>query len=297
MHRRNLLKGALFGATCLAVRPALTLAADTGANAGTDRSAGARLAALEGRYGGRLGVSILDTGSGRRAVHRGDERFLMCSTAKLLAVAAVLARVDSGTQRLDRRIVFGREALLSYAPVTRQHVGAPGMSVAELCQAVIEVSDNTALNLLLTSLGGPATVTAFARRLGDEVTRLDRFEPDLNVGSPGDARDTTTPSAMLASMRKLLLSDVLAEASRKQLLDWLRACITGTDRLRAGLPPGWTAGDKTGSGSHGESNDVAILFPPQRKPLLVTAYYAAPAAEPSTRSAVLAEVGRIAASI
>ena len=296
MHRRNLLKGALLGATCFAVRPALTLAAGADANAGTGRAA-ARLVALERRYGGRLGVAILDTGSGRQATHRGDERFLMCSTAKLLAVAAVLARVDHGAQRLDRRIVFGREALLSYAPVTRQHVGAPGMSVAELCQAAIEVSDNTALNLLLTSLGGPATVTAFARQLGDEVTRLDRFEPDLNLGAPGDVRDTTTPSAMLATMRKLLLGDVLAEASRKHLLDWLRACITGTDKLRAGLPAGWTAGDKTGSGSHGESNDVAICFPPQREPLLVTAYYAAPDAEPSTRSAVLAEVGRIAASI
>lgn len=296
MHRRNLLKGAVLGATCFAMRPALSLAADADAPAGADE-ASARLAALERRHGGRLGVAILDTGSGRRATHRDGERFLMCSTAKLLAVAAVLARVDHGAQRLDRRIVFGRETLLSYAPVTRQHVGAPGMSVAELCQAAIEVSDNTALNLLLASLGGPAKVTAFARTLGDDVTRLDRFEPELNDGAPGDQRDTTTPGAMLATMHALLLGDVLGEASRKQLLAWLRACITGTDKLRAGLPPGWTAGDKTGSGSHGESNDVAILFPPGREPVLVTAYYAAPDADQATRSAVLAAVGRIAASI
>ncbi len=290
MNRRNLLKGALLGASVLALRPLRAQAAST-------EDAAATLAALERRYGGRLGVAMLDTGSGRCVSHRGDERFLMCSTFKLLLVAAVLARVDRGTERLDRRIVFGRSAVLSYAPITRLRVGAPGMRVAEVCHAAITLSDNTAANLLLASFGGPAAVTAFARSLGDAVTRLDRIEPALNVGSPGDVRDTTTPLAALATQRQLLLGDALSTASRAQLLDWLRACSTGLDQLRANLPAGWMAGDKSGSGAHGETNDVAILMPPARAPLLVTAYYAGSTADLATRHAVLAEVGRVAASL
>ncbi|MEO5559413.1 MAG: class A beta-lactamase [Dokdonella sp.] len=290
MNRRSLLNGALLGVCALALRPSWTRAA-------VSIDAPARLQALEHQHGGRLGVSILDTGSGRRVAYRGSERFLMCSTFKLLAVAAVLARVDRGAEGLDRRIVFGNKAVLSYAPITRLHVGEPGMTVAELCEAAITVSDNTAANMLLARLDGPSSVTAFVRGLGDTVTRLDRMEPDLNVGSPGDVRDTTTPDAMLATLQSVLLGQVLTDVSRERLLAWLRATSTGVDRLRAGLPAGWTACDKTGSGSHAETNDVAIFFPPQRKPLLVTAYYAASSADAATRSAVLAEVGRIAASI
>ena len=278
------------GAAALILRPTLSLAADID-------SASARLAALERRSGGRLGVAILDTGNGRRIAHRADERFLMCSTFKLLAVSAVLARVDRGVERLDRRIVFGKDALLAYAPVTSHRVGAPGMTVAELCQAAITLSDNTAANLLLASLGGPAGVTAYVRSLGDQVTRLDRIEPDLNVTSPGDLRDTTTPDAMLATMHTLLLGNALSDASREQLIEWLRATTTGAKQLRVGMPVSWRVGDKTGSGAHRETNDVAIAWPPQRKPLLVTAYYAESTADEDTRHALLAEVGRIAASI
>ncbi len=289
MIRRSLLKGALLGASALVLRPTLSLA-------GID-SAVARLAALERRHGGRLGVSILDTGTGRRVSHRGDERVLMCSTFKVLAVAAVLARVDRGIEQLDRRIVFGNDVVLSYAPVTSKHVGAPGMSVAELCEATIELSDNTAANLLLSSMGGPQAVTKFVRGLGDPVTRLDRIEPDLNVGHAGDLRDTTTPNAMLATLQKLLLGDRLSSASRAQLAAWMRACRTGIDQLRSGIPADWTAGDKTGSGAGDETNDVAVLLPPNRAPVVVTAYYVAPVADVATRHAVLAEVGRIAAVI
>lgn len=290
MNRRDLLKNALLGATALVLRPQLAAAA------GSDL-AQVRLAALQRRYGGRLGVAILDTGNGHRVAQRGDERFLMCSTFKVLAVAAVLARIDAGGERLDRRIVFGPDVLLDYAPVTRRHVGGTGMTVAALCEAAITLSDNTAANLLLASLGGPAAVTRFMRSLGDPVTRLDRTEPELNRGSPGDVRDTTTPNAMLDSLQRLLLGHALADASRARLIGWLRACTTGIDKLRAAIPGGWQAGDKTGSGAHGESNDVAIFWPLQRKPILVTAYYAGSSAHSRQRSAVLAEVGRIAASI
>ena len=290
MQRRDFLKGATVSLTALAFC-APGLCTSLPAHAAT------RLAALERRHGGRLGVAILDTGNGRRVAHRGDQRFLMCSTFKVLAVAAVLARVDLGQERLDRRIVFAKDAVLSYAPITREHVGPPGMSVADLCQAAITVSDNTAANLLLASLGGPAAVTAFVRRLGDPVTRLDRTEPELNVGSPGDMRDTTTPNAMLNTLHMLLLGNALSAASRLHLTEWMLACRTGVDKIRAGVPAHWRVGDKTGSGSHGESNDVAILWPPKRKPLLVTAYYAGSGTDAARANAVLAEVGRITASI
>ncbi|MEO6800539.1 MAG: class A beta-lactamase [Rhodanobacter sp.] len=290
MNRRNLLKGGLFGASALFLHPLVSSAAGV-------PDAEARLAALQRRHGGRLGVAMLDTGTGQRIAQHGDHRFLMCSTFKVLAVAAVLARVDLGKEKLDRRIVFGSQVLLNYAPATRQHVGAPGMTIAALCEAAITLSDNTAANLLLASLGGPAAVTRFVRGLGDPVTRLDRIEPALNEGSPGDRRDTTTPNAMLDTLQRLLLGQVLTIASRHLLVAWMRACTTGTDKLRAGVPSSWRAGDKTGSGAHGESNDVAIFWPPQHKPVLVTAYYAGSSADSKQRSAVLTEVGRITASL
>lgn len=290
MNRRSLLKGALIGASALALCPTFALAAGK-------EDIDARLAALERRHGGRLGVAILDTGNGRRIAHRADERFLMCSTFKLMAVAAVLARVDHGAERLDRRIVFDKSALLSHAPVSRTRVGAPGMTVAELCQAAITVSDNTAANLLLASLGGPAAVTAYARSLGDEVTRLDRIEPELNRASPGGVLDTTTPNAMLADLQALLLGHALADASRQQLVAWLHATTTGKNLLRAGIPPTWRVGDKTGRGPRFETNDIAIVWPPQRKPLLVTVYYAESTATDDECAAVLADVGRIVAAI
>ncbi|MEP7184410.1 MAG: class A beta-lactamase [Rhodanobacter sp.] len=293
MKRRDLLKGLLTGISALVLAPAF--GRGTAGMVGPD--AEGALAALERLSGGRLGVSILDTATGHRIGHRGDERFLMCSTFKLLAVAAVLARVDQGMEQLDRHVMFDKSVLLEYAPVTSRQVGAPGMTIAGLCEAAITVSDNTAANLLLSSLGGPNSVTTFVRGLGDPVTRLDRTEPELNLGSPDDIRDTTTPDAMLATMHKLLLGSALSVNSRGRLLGWLRNCRTGAEKLRAGLPSTWAVGDKTGSGSQGETNDVAIVWPPGRGPLLVAAYYAGSDVSPSARNSVLANVGRIAASI
>jgi beta-lactamase class A len=291
MNRRNLLKGALFGASAAALQPVLSLAPVNGGDAP------ARLAALERRHGGRLGVAVLDTGNGRRIAHRADERFLMCSTCKLPIVAAVLARVDRGAEQLGRRVVFDKSALLSHAPICERRVGAPGMTVAELCHAAITVSDNTAANLLLASLGGPAAVTAYARSLGDDATRLDRDEPKLNLASPDGLLDTTTPRAMLADLQTLLLGQALSGASRRQLIAWLCASTTGLHMLRAGIPPAWRVGDKTGRGPRLETNDIAIVWPPGRLPLLVTAYYAESRATDAECVAVLAEVGRIAAAI
>lgn len=256
-------------------------------------SAVSRLAALEARVGGRLGVAVLDTGTGRRLEYRSAERFPLCSTFKVLLAGAVLSRVDRGLERLDRSLPYGPADLLEYAPVTRAHVAGGRLTVGELCAAAVVVSDNTAANLLLGTLGGPAAITAFARSLGDAETRLDRLEPDLNEALPGDPRDTTTPDAMAAALRALLLGPALAPASRQRLEDWMVAATTGRNKLRAGLPPGWIAGDKTGSGARGTMNDVALVRPPGQAPILVAAYLTGSQAPWADREAVLAEVGRL----
>ncbi|HEX7326853.1 MAG TPA: class A beta-lactamase [Rhodanobacteraceae bacterium] len=284
MQRRQFLQGVAAASAALLLRPAFAVGRDTAV----------QLAALERSRGGRLGVAILDTASGQRAALHGNQRFLMCSTYKLPLVASVLNRVDAGKEHLDRRIVFGRDVLLDWAPVTERHVGPPGMSVAALCEAAITVSDNTAANLLLASVGGPAAVTAYIRTLGDPVTRVDRNEPSVN--RPDGDKDTTTPWAMLADLHKLLLRDALLPASRTRLTDWLLACRTGTDSLRAGLPRTWREGDKTGS-NDAANNDVAIAWPPRRKPLLVTAFYDNAALHVDARKQVLAHVGRIVAAL
>ena len=254
------------------------------------------LIALERTQGGRLGVSILDVASGRRLDYRGGERFPMCSTFKWIAAALVLARVDRGDEQLDRRVAISQSDLLAYAPGTEKHVGSDGMSMAELCHAAVTLSDNTAANLMLASSGDPQGFTDFVRSIGDRVTRLDRIEPDLNEGTPGDPRDTTSPVAMLGTLRKLVLGDTLSSTSRDQLTDWLVANTTGDHALRAGLPTSWRIGDKTGSSSAGISNDVAIAWPTRGGPLLIAAYYAESKGDGKARSVVLAEVGRIAAS-
>jgi len=256
----------------------------------------AAFSALERRHGGRLGVAVLDTASGRRMAHRADERFAMASTFKFLAAGFVLARCDKGEERLARRIVFAQQDLVTYSPATEKHVGDPGMTMAELSEAAVTLSDNTAGNLLLASFGGPAGLTAYVRSLGDATTRLDRIETALNEAAPGDPRDTTTPAAMLGTMQKLLVGEALSRASREQLTAWLVANKTGDQRLRAGVPQGWRVGDKTGTGGHGATNDIGILWPPGRAPLLVAAYFAEAQASDAERSAVLAEVGRIAAT-
>ncbi len=253
------------------------------------------LAAIETRSGGRLGVAILDTATGTRAGHRADERFPMCSTFKLLAAGAILARVDAGRDQLDRRIRFTAADLMAYSPITKPQADGAGMTLAELCAAAIDYSDNTAANLLLAALGGPAALTAYARTLGDPVTRLDRNEPDLNQAIPGDPRDTTTPAAMLADVQRLALGDFLSPASREKLIRWLLGNTTGDKRLRAGLPAGWRVADKTGTGDYGSTNDIGLIWPPDRAPILVTAYLTGTDAPPDRRDATLAAVGRAVA--
>jgi beta-lactamase class A len=260
-------------------------------------SAEKSISRLESRLGGRLGVAALDTSTGRRVEHRALERFPMCSTFKLLLAAAILVRIDAGKERLDRPVPYGKDDLLGYAPVTGPHVQQGHMTVSALCAAAIEYSDNTAANLLLKVLGGPPQVTRYARSLGDSVTRLDRNEPSLNTAIPGDDRDTTSPSAMLHDMQKLLLEQkALSPNSRKQLEEWLIADVTGAMKLRAGLPSAWRIGDKTGSGRNGANNDIAVCWRPNRKPILIAVYSVGSHMSDADRDGALAEVGRIVAA-
>jgi beta-lactamase class A len=256
---------------------------------------GETLAKIEAESGGRLGVAVLDTGSAALTGHRTDERFPMCSTFKALAAAAILARVDAGKEQLARRILVEQKDILSYAPVTKQHVGQE-MSIAELCDAMVTLSDNSAANLLLASMDGPSSVTQIARSLGDELTRLDRIEPDLNEATPGDVRDTTTPAAMAKNLKALATGKALSAASRDQLITWLVGCKTGDAKLRAGLPKSWRVGDKTGSGNRGSSNDVAVIWPDGHAPVIVTSYLTETTASDDTRNAAHAAVGRAVAA-
>lgn len=256
----------------------------------------ADLARIERESGGRLGVAVLDTRTQAQATHRADELFPMCSTFKLLAAAGVLARVDAGKERLDRRIRFEARDVVVNSAMTKDRAGGDGMSLADLCEAAMIVSDNTAGNLLLASLGGPEGLTAYARSLGDMVTRLDRIEPELNEAIPGDPRDTTSPAAMLSDLRALVLGSALSASSRDQLTRWLIGNKTGDTRLRAGLPSGWRVGDKTGSGERGTTNDVGVIWPPGRAPILVSVYLTETPRAGEQRNATLAAVGRAVAS-
>jgi beta-lactamase class A len=248
---------------------------------------------LESQSGGRLGVCVLQTSTGLCHVYRGDERFPMCSTFKVLAAAAVLARVDAGKQQLTRRITFDASIVVVNSPVTEKRAGDGGMTLAEICEAALTRSDNTAGNLLLEDIGGPSALTAFARTLGDDITRLDRNEPSLNQALSDDPRDTTTPSAMASNLKTLLFeATALSAASREQLTAWLIANKTGDARLRAGLPNGWRVGDKTGTGEQGTANDVAVVWPSSGAPVIVAVYLTAASVPIAQQNGIIASVAR-----
>lgn len=248
----------------------------------------APIAAIEARHGGRLGVFVLDTGSGRTLMHRADERFLLCSTFKGVLAALVLSRVDAGRDSLASVVPYGERDLVPPSPVTSAHVGQGALTVGALCEAILLVSDNAAANLLLARVGGPPALTAFARTLGDTVTRFDRYE--LAAGIRSGALDTTTPRAIAGTARTILLGDVLAPASRARLEGWMAACQVGRTRLRASFPPGWVTADRTGTGD-GECNDYALVRRSGAAPLVMSAYYDAPGLETEAQEAVLREAG------
>lgn len=238
-----------------------------------------------------MGIAALDTGSGRRLASRENERFPMCSTFKLPMVADLLHRADRGKEHLDRWIRYDKRDVLEYAPVTRAQVGKGGMTLGALAAAAAQWSDNTAANLVLAQLGGPAGVTAYVRTLGDTVTRIDRAEPGANTCIPGDPRDTTSPAAMLGDMKALLAGHALSQGSRARLIQWLVNTRTPFPRLSAGMPKSWKSGHKMGTGQNNTANDLAIVWPPGRAPILIAAYFTGSRLYPESRDAVLADAG------
>ncbi|AIG77994.1 beta-lactamase [Amycolatopsis japonica] len=248
-----------------------------------------RLMELENKFDARLGVYALDTGGGGTVEHRADERFAFCSTFKGVATAAVLQR--NPLSHLETRVSYSRDDLMKHAPVTERHV-ATGMTIRQLCDAAVRFSDGTAGNLLLRDLGGPAALTAFTRGLGDTVTRMDRVEPAITEATPGDLRDTTTPRAFAADYREIVLGDTLTAEKRDFLRDLLQRTVTGAGRIRAGLPSGWTIAGKTGTGEYGTLNDIAVLWPPGKAPIVLAVMSSKPAKDAPYDEALLAEAAK-----
>ncbi len=247
------------------------------------------------RVGGRLGVHALDSQSGKRIGHDENSRYAMASTFKVPLAAALLWQVDRGAFKLDHHLVITHEDVISHSPAVEAKLaaGATAMSVRELCEAVVTLSDNAAANVLLAGIGGPPALTRFCRSLGDEVTRLDRTELALNNNVAGDPRDTTSPRAMVDLLLKIFTQDVISLPSRAMLIDWMTVSKTGLDRLRAGLPRGWQVGDKTGTGENGAINDLVIAYPPQRRPVFIAVYMSDSALPTKDLIAAHAEIGAV----
>ncbi|MEU7574353.1 class A beta-lactamase [Micromonospora sp. NPDC049240] len=237
-----------------------------GASTGAPVPVPGELAALERRFGARIGVYAVDTGTGRTLAHRADERFAYASTCKALAAGALLAATSDAD--LDRVVRYRRADLVSYSPVTERYVGS-GMTLRAVAEAAVRQSDNTAGNLMFAELGGPAAFERALRGVGDRVTDPARTEPDLNEAAPGDVRDTSTPRALVGSLRAYALGDVLPPPDRAVLLDWMRSSTTGAGLVRAGTPAGWRVADKSGTGGYGTRNDIAVVWPPDAAPIVL----------------------------
>lgn len=257
--------------------------------AATMLSPAAQLARLEAEARGRLGVAAINTADGRILAHRGDERFPLCSTFKAMLAAAILQHEPS---LLDRRIKYTAADLVTYSPVTEQNL-ADGMTVGELCAATVQYSDNAAANLLMKLIKGPAGVTAFARAIGDRAFRLDRWETELNTAIPGDPRDTTTPLAMMKSLQSVTQGPALTVDKRKIMTDWLIGNTTGDTRIRAGVPYDWQVGDKTGTGAYGSTNDIGVVWPTGKAPVVMALYFTQPGKDDKANSEILAAAARV----
>ncbi|MBA0044764.1 class A beta-lactamase [Mycobacteroides sp. LB1] len=293
ISRRKLLIGGLSAGAVAAVGAGayeFTQSAGTGCRLPVD-PARIALSSLEEDFGGRLGVCAVQAGSSATFSFRGDQRFIMCSTVKTFIVSAILHRRRSDPGLLDKRIHYTQADVLEWAPITSKHV-ADGMTISELCDATIRYSDNTGANLLIAQLGGPKVTEQFVRGLGDNISRMDRIEGQLNI--PDGDKDTSTPLQLATTLRRLVLGDGLDPQGRDLLTDWMKRNTTGDQSIRAGVPTGWPVGDKTGSGFKGETNDIAVIWPPGRAPIAI-AVLAIPDDPKSTKGKqTIAEATRIA---
>ncbi|MED5598247.1 class A beta-lactamase [Janthinobacterium sp. P210006] len=286
--RRHLLLAS--GAALLCPAPLLFAAPAT-----SIATAQTQLAALEQAAGGRLGVAAWRHGSELRVAYRADERFPLASTFKAMLAAAVLARSTSQPGLLDQQVRYEKKELVTYSPITEKHL-ADGMTVAELCAATLQYSDNSAANFLMKILGGPQAVTAYARSIGNTMFQLERWETELNSAIPGEVRDTASPTSMAHSLQQLLLGNSLPAPQRQQLDAWMRGNTTGDKRIRAGVPAGWQVADKTGSGAYGSVNDIGVAYPASGAPLVIAVYYTREQKKADTNQDIITAATRIVAA-
>ncbi len=253
----------------------------------------AKLASLENTANGQLGVYAINTGNNQSIEYHANKRFPLCSTNKVMGVAAILKKSETHPDLLQKKITYTKSELLVWSPATEKHVNS-GMTISELGKAAITLSDNAAINLIMKELGSPQKVTDFARCIGDDTFKLDRWELELNTTLPGDMRDTSTPKAMGNSLRKLVLGNVLAVKQRNLLQTWLIGNTTGDARIRAGTPKGWVVGDKTGTcGHYGTTNDVGIIWPKDGAPIVIAIYFTQPKEDAPARDDVIADTTQI----
>ncbi|MEU5000024.1 class A beta-lactamase [Streptomyces sp. NPDC021622] len=255
--------------------------------------AASRFATLERKHDARLGVYALATRTGAVLTHRADDRFAFCSTFKALAAAAVLDR--NPLSHLDKVVTYSEADVDSISPITKDHV-ATGMTIRQLCDAAVRYSDGTAGNLLMRDIGGTRRLTAYLRGLGDAVSRMDQFEPELNDNRPGDPRDTTTPRAVARDYQELVIGKALPARKRALLKDWLERSTTGAKRIRAGLPKGWTLAHKTGTGNYGRANDIAVVWPPNAAPIVLAIMSDRSGYDAEPREALIAEAAEYVTS-
>lgn len=260
--------------------------------ANTNNTIEEQLSTLEKYSQGRLGVALINTKDNSQITYRGEERFAMASTSKVMAVAAVLKESEKQAGLLDKNITIKKSDLVAYSPITEKHI-VTGMSLAQLSAATLQYSDNTAMNKILDYLGGPSKVTQFARSINDVTYRLDRKEPELNTAIHGDPRDTTSPIAMAKSLQALALSDALGQSQRQQLVTWLKGNTTGDHSIKAGLPKHWIVGDKTGSGDYGTTNDIAVIWPENHAPLILVVYFTQQEQDAKYRKDIIAKAAEI----
>jgi beta-lactamase class A len=278
----------LAGCTNAATSPASTSEAETNEAKGT--STEKAFTQLENEFDARLGVYAIDTETEKSITFRADERFAFASTYKALAAGAMLKQ--KSLNDLDEIITYTEDDLVPYSPITEKHVDT-GMSLKDIADAAIRYSDNTAGNLLFNELAGPAGFETVLREIGDKVTKSNRLEPDLNLTVPEDSRDTSTPKALAQSLQAFVVSDLLSSEKRELMTNWLVGSTTGDTLIRAGVPEGWVVGDKSGAGSYGTRNDIAIVWPPDHGPIVIAILSDRTAEDAAYDDALIAEAAEI----
>ena len=241
----------------------------------------------------RVGIAVFDANTGITWNYRGDERFPLNSTHKTFSCAALLAKVDKKSLSLDQSVSIGKEMLVTYSPITEKSLSPETITLGKVCQAAVSYSDNTAANVVFDAIGGSAGFNVYMRSIGDELTRLDRKEPELNEGTPGDARDTTTPNAIVNSLKQILLGDVLSVSSRSELTQWMLDDQVAGALLRASLPSDWRIADKTGAGGYGSRSIVGVIWPPSKQPLVVGIYITQTKASIQASNQAIARIGAV----